>query len=72
MEYERLLLSEATVTKKISLNDAFGKSRSGCEEKFPQVRLSVLGNVVLRAMSHEFSLPATIRFYRCKLVSSGS
>lgn len=50
---ERLLWSEDAGLQRISLTDAFGKSRSGWEETFPQVRLSVLGNVVLRAMSHE-------------------
>lgn len=57
---ERLLMSEAAGTKQISSNDAFGKSRSGWEETFPQVRLSVLGNVVLRAMSHES--PCQLRY----------
>jgi hypothetical protein len=55
---ERLLLLEDAGTKQISLTDAFGKSRSGWEETFPQVRLSVLGNVVLRAMSHESACQA--------------
>jgi hypothetical protein len=57
---ERLLLLEDTGTKQPSLTDAFGKSRSGWEETFPQVRLSVLGNVVLRAMSHES--PCQLRY----------
>lgn len=33
--------------------DAYGKSLTGWEETFPACRLSVLGNVILRAMSSE-------------------
>ncbi|NGZ07785.1 MAG: hypothetical protein CV088_00125 [Nitrospira sp. LK70] len=33
--------------------DAYGKSLAGWEETFPACRLSVLGNVILRAMSSE-------------------
>lgn len=36
-----------------SSKDAYGKSRAGWKETFPACRLSVLGNVILRAMSSE-------------------
>lgn len=34
-------------------SDAYGESSLGVEEKFPPVRLAVLGNVILRAMNKE-------------------
>jgi len=37
----------------VSSKDAYGKSLAGWEETFPACRLSVLGNVILRAMSSE-------------------
>jgi len=57
---ERLLIAEDAGTQHSNLTDAYGKSRSGWEETFPPVRLSVLGNVVLRAMSHES--PCQLRY----------
>lgn len=34
-------------------NDAYGEGPSGKDEKFPSVRLPILGNVILRAMNQE-------------------
>ena len=54
---ERLLAADAIETKKQgneSTPDVFGSAESGeMDEKFPEVKMSVLGNVKLHAMSRE-------------------
>lgn len=50
---ERFLASEKSSVSTSAAIDAYGKPLTGWKEKFPSSRLSILGNVILRAMSKE-------------------
>ncbi len=50
---ERFLASEKGSASTSSEIDAYGKPLTGWKDKFPSSRLSILGNVILRAMSKE-------------------
>lgn len=50
---ERFLASEKRSVSTDAEIDAYGKPLTGWKDKFPSSRLSILGNVILRAMSKE-------------------
>ena len=68
---DHLLAMEAAKEEKQGhavASDAFAVEGGGMNERFPEVKMSVLGNVKLRAMSSESPVPAAVWFGRCQIV----